>query len=65
MASVDDMNSEMMRIVRAKEARRRKLAALPFPEKVRAVITMQRMAVPLLRERNPRACIWQIEDEVD
>jgi hypothetical protein len=57
---MDEMNPAVKRIFSRKEDRRTKLACLPYPEKVRAVVQLQRMAVPLLRNRNKRACVWQI-----
>ena len=60
------MNPEIERIFKAKEDRRRQLAALPWPDKVRIVVRMQRMIVPILKDRDPRARIWEIpgwEDE--
>jgi hypothetical protein len=54
----DELNSEIARIFAAKEARRRKLAALPFQEKVRAVIRMQEMAVPFYRRRGRVVRPW-------
>ncbi|MBM4272105.1 MAG: hypothetical protein FJ139_08125 [Deltaproteobacteria bacterium] len=57
---MDTIDPETKRILTAKENRRHKLASLPYPEKVRAVVQLQRMAVPLLRNRNKRARIWQI-----
>ena len=44
----------------AKEKRRRYLALRPYPEKVQMLLQLQRMAVPLLRGRDPRARVWQI-----
>jgi hypothetical protein len=58
---MDKIDPETKRILTAKENRRQKLASLPYPEKVRAVVQLQRMAVPLLRNRNKRVCIWQID----
>ena len=49
----------MERIFQAKEERRRMLAALPWPEKVRILVRMQRMIVPIIQDRDPRACIWE------
>ncbi len=45
----------------AKEARRRKLAALPFPEKVRVVVRLQQMAIPILRARGRNVRAWELE----
>jgi hypothetical protein len=48
------------RLFKAKEERRATLAGMPCPEKVRAVVRMQQMVYPLVRKRNPRACVWRI-----
>ena len=61
MAAMDKIDFETKRIFAAKEDRRQKLASLPYPEKVRAVVQLQRMAVPLLKNRNKRARVWQID----
>ena len=50
----------MARILEAKERRRHALAALPIHEKVRILIQMQRMIVPIIRDRDPRARVWEI-----
>jgi hypothetical protein len=42
------MDPEIARLFAAKEARRRRLARLPFAEKVKLVVQLQRMAAPLL-----------------
>ena len=51
---------EIAKLFAAKEERRRKLAALPFAEKVRAVVRMQKMAAPLLRARGHRVRVWSL-----
>ena len=51
-------NCQQMR----KEARRRQLARLPFPLKVKAVVQLQRMAAPLLRQRGRRVRVWELAD---
>jgi hypothetical protein len=38
-----------------------RLAAMPFHEKVRAVVQMQKMAAPLLRSRGRHVRIWELE----
>lgn len=63
MAAVDELTPEIARLFQVKEERRRKLAALPWPDKVRAVVTLQRMTVPLLKNRDPRARVWKIEED--
>jgi hypothetical protein len=42
----------------AKEQRRRDLARLPFPEKVRTVIQLQEMAATILRARGKTVRPW-------
>jgi hypothetical protein len=49
---MEQLSPEMHRIFAAKEARRKKLAALPFPEKVRIIVQLQRMVAPILRARS-------------
>lgn len=58
---MDRLNSEIEKLFRAKEQRRARLAALPFPEKVRAVIQMQQMAAPVLRARGKSVRVWPLE----
>jgi len=55
---MEGLTPEIARLFAAKEERRRKLAALPFPEKVRAVVCMQEMAAPLLRARGRQVRVW-------
>ena len=57
---MDRLNPEIEKLVRAKEKRRARLAAMPFPEKVRAVIQMQEMAAPLLRARGKKVRVWSV-----
>jgi hypothetical protein len=60
METMDDLNPEIARLLAAKGARRRKLAALSFPEKVQAVVQLQRMALPILRQRGSKARVWSL-----
>lgn len=62
METMDDLKPEIARLIAAKERRRRELAALPFPEKVRIVVRMQKMVAPILRARGLPARVWEIED---
>ena len=62
---MDRLNSEIEKLFRAKEQRRARLAALPFPEKVRAVIQMQQMAAPVLRARGKSVRVWPLEPSRD
>ena len=64
MAAMDTLKPEIARLFAAKEARRHKLAALPFPEKVRVVVRLQEMAAPVLRARGKKVRVWQIDEHV-
>jgi hypothetical protein len=57
---MDKLNSEITRLIARKEQRRRKLAALPFPEKVRLVVKLQEMAAPILRARGRSVKVWMV-----
>jgi hypothetical protein len=59
---MDTLSSEMKRILAAKEARRIRLAAESYPEKIRKVVRLQSMAAPILRARGRRVRVWSIED---
>lgn len=56
------LSPEVTRLLAAKEQRRRKLAELPFPEKVRVVVQLQRMVAPILRARGRQVRVWNIEE---
>jgi hypothetical protein len=59
MSNVTPLKPEIVRLFDAHENRRRKqLAALPFPEKVRMVIQMQQMVAPILRARGRSIRVW-------
>jgi hypothetical protein len=62
---MDTLKPEIARLFAAKEARRHKLAALPFPAKVRSVICLQEMAAPMLRARGRKVCVWNLDDRVE
>lgn len=64
MDPVEPLSPEVTRLFAAKEQRRHKLAGLPFPEKVRAVVRLQRMAEPILRARGLQVRVWDIEGAV-
>ncbi len=51
METVDNLRPEIARLIAAKQQRRHRLPALSFPEKVRIVVQLQRMAAPVLRAR--------------
>jgi hypothetical protein len=60
MGTVDRLSPSLHQALKAKEKRRKMLAALPFADKVRIVVELQRMAWPLLKDRDPRACVWDL-----
>ena len=59
---MDPLKPEIARLFAAKEARRHKLAALPFPEKVRAVVRTQQMIAPVLRARGKNVRVWNLDE---
>jgi len=59
---METLTPEIARLIAAKERRRRKLAALPFAEKVRIVIKLQEMAAPILRARGRSVKVWPLEE---
>lgn len=61
MEAVGPLTPEIVGILAAKERRRRHLAALPFPAKLRIVVQLQRMAAPILRARGRPVRVWQID----
>ena len=60
MEAMDTLKPEIARLIAAKEQRRHKLAALPFAEKVRVVVQLQRMAAPVLRARGRAVHVWAL-----
>jgi hypothetical protein len=62
--AMDTLKPEIAKLFVAKEARRRKLARLSFPEKVRAVVQLQQMAAPVLRARGRMVRVWTLDDGI-
>ncbi len=58
----NQMAEELNRILQEKEARRRRQAALPYPEKVRIIIEMQRRVAPIYRARGIHLNVWEIDE---
>jgi hypothetical protein len=58
METVDGMSAELAKIFSAKQQRRHRLARLPFPEKVKAVIQLQEMTATILRSRGKSVRPW-------
>lgn len=61
MKPMNALSPEVARLLAAKEDRRRKLAGLPFPDKARAVVRLQRMVAPVLRARGRQVRVWDIQ----
>ena len=61
---MEELKAEIAALFTAKEARRRKLSALPFPGKVRIVIRLQKMAAPILRARGKHVRVWTVDEAV-
>ena len=57
---MDNLRPEIARLIAAKEQCRRKLAALPFAEKVRVVVQLQEMVAPVLRARGRAVRVWAL-----
>jgi len=62
---MDNLRPEIARLIAAKAQRRQKLAALSFPEKVRVVVQLQKMAAPVLRARGRSVRVWTLDDSPD
>ncbi len=60
---MDRIKSVTERIIAVRNARRKRLAALPVHEKVRILVQMQEMAAPLLKARGKEARVWKIVGE--
>jgi len=60
MEAMDGVSAEIAKIFAAKEQRRKALARLPFPEKVQAVIELQKMVATILRTRGKMVQPWNV-----
>jgi hypothetical protein len=63
MESMDLMNTQppaITHLFEAKEARRLRLAGMSFPDKVKALVRLQEMAAPVLRQRGRNVQVWRI-----
>ncbi len=60
MEDLDSLDPEVAALLEAKAKRRIHLAALPFPDKVAAVVKLQEMAAPILRARGKMVEPWRI-----
>ena len=59
MEALDGISAEVARIFAAKEERRQDLVRLPYPEKVQAVIELQKLAATILRARGKLVRPWE------
>lgn len=57
-------SQDLTHFLRRKEQRRLDLARMPIEEKVLAVVRLQEMAAPILRQRGKSVRIWVIEQPV-
>lgn len=58
MEALEGVSAEVARIFAAKHRRRQDLARLPYPEKVQAVIELQKLAATILRTRGKVVKPW-------
>jgi len=65
MEGMDSLTPDIKRLFQAKEDRRRKLAALSFPEKVQIIVQLQHMATPILRARGENVNVWTLRPSSD
>ncbi|MCB1214764.1 MAG: hypothetical protein KDK66_04735 [Deltaproteobacteria bacterium] len=47
-------------LFKAKEARRKELAKLPIEEKVRILVKLQKLAIPILKSRGIKKEAWKL-----
>lgn len=52
---------DLTRMLEGKELRRQELARRPIEEKLRAVVRLQQMAAPILRQRGKTVRCWKLE----
>lgn len=57
---MDELTPEMAQILHSKEERRKRLAALSYPEKVAIVVRLQQIAAPLRRARGLPGKPWEL-----
>ena len=59
---MDAVVSTKSTFVGGKESHRRQLADLPYPEKVRIVVELQKIAAPILKARGLTVVPWRLND---
>jgi hypothetical protein len=55
------MNPDLEKHLAEKQARRQWLAALPFPEKIRALVRLQARAAPIQHPKGRTVRVWPPE----
>ena len=60
---MDTTENLMRRALDQKERRRRELAALPYAEKIRILLRMQRMTDAIRKTRGAPPRAWQIDEQ--
>jgi len=58
---MDSLTKEVTHLFEAKQRRRLALAGLSFPEKIRRVVQLQKIAAPLWRQRGLNPRVWLID----
>jgi hypothetical protein len=61
MAPEVDRKSDLDRFLKGKAAIKKALIALPYPEKIRRVIAMQKLERSLKRDRKVKVYVWRID----
>lgn len=56
-----ESNAELQQILEKKQARRDRLAALPFSEKIAIVVKLQKRFAPIYRARGKEYRVWRID----
>ncbi|MBI5154100.1 hypothetical protein HZA57_02595 [Candidatus Poribacteria bacterium] len=55
--------NQMEKIAESKHQRRRRLALLSVPEKVRIIVRMQERRAPILRMRGEKQIVWRLDSD--
>jgi len=58
---MDNLEKSNQKLFIAKYERRKRLAALPIEEKVKILIKMQEMALPLMKAQGKDVRVWKLE----
>lgn len=58
---MDELKRHLEEQAAKKEAWRQERAKLPFPEKIRILVEMQKRQAPILASRGKKAIVWEID----